>query len=114
MKVKLSVARTGDYFANSAGDVIEVSPREARRMVDAGQCVAVDDFPEEFAAFGSAKTAEEIEAEAKAAKAAKPPEVRTAEVATTDDGDDDGEPALTSPDTGDAPPVARRNRTAKK
>ncbi|MCY2962742.1 MAG: hypothetical protein NT069_03670 [Planctomycetota bacterium] len=115
MKVKLFVARTGDFFAQSAGDVVDVSPREARRMVDSGQCVAIDDFPPEYAEPGSAKTEEEIEAERKAANAVPGGEARATVAPQSDDSDDDGEPALTSPDApGDAAPIAKRNRTGKK
>ena len=38
VKVKLLVSRTG---GNNSGDVIEVSPQEAERMVAAGQCEVV-------------------------------------------------------------------------
>ena len=54
MKVKLLVARAGDMFVQNAGQVVDVSPREARRMVDSEQAEAVDKFPPEFAKPGSA------------------------------------------------------------
>ena len=41
MKVKLLVSRTGADGAQNRGDEIDVSPAEAKRMVDAGQCEIV-------------------------------------------------------------------------
>lgn len=41
VKVKLLTARSGDRFSQSAGEVIEVSPDVAKRMVDRGHAVRV-------------------------------------------------------------------------
>lgn len=50
MKVKLLVSRGGLDFSQTPGDVIEVSPEEARRMEAEGQCTPLEAYP---------KTAEE-------------------------------------------------------
>lgn len=41
MKVKLLVSRCGPAGAENRGDVIDVSPEEAERMIEAGQCELV-------------------------------------------------------------------------
>lgn len=41
MKVELLVARAGLDFSQSAGDVVEVSDDEAKRMIEAGQAKPV-------------------------------------------------------------------------
>ncbi len=41
MKVKLLVSRVTSKSAENRGDVVEVSPDEARRMIEAGQAEAV-------------------------------------------------------------------------
>lgn len=41
VKVRLIVSRAGTGFAQSAGDVIEVSDQEAKRMIAAEQAVPV-------------------------------------------------------------------------
>lgn len=41
MKIKLLVSRAGVDFAQSAGDEVEVSDAEARRMIEAGQAAPV-------------------------------------------------------------------------
>lgn len=47
MKVKLLISRAGAGFVQSAGDEIEVTAREAEKLVNAGQAiVAVDDKKE--------------------------------------------------------------------
>lgn len=39
--VKLTQGRVGDRFAQSAGDEVEVSSDEAKRLIEAGQAVPV-------------------------------------------------------------------------
>lgn len=39
VKVKLKVCRTSVHFSQNAGDMVNVSPAEAGRMVEAGQAV---------------------------------------------------------------------------
>lgn len=41
MKVKLLIGRGGPTVSNDAGDIVEVSDEEARRMIAAGQCEPV-------------------------------------------------------------------------
>ena len=41
MKIKLLVSRAGPRISQNAGDVIEVTGAEAKRMIEAGQAEAV-------------------------------------------------------------------------
>ena len=41
MKVKMLVSRSGPEICDNAGDEVEVIAEEGKRMVDAGQAVAV-------------------------------------------------------------------------
>jgi hypothetical protein len=61
MKVKLLVSRAGDTFVQQAGQVIDVTAFEARRLVDREQAEAMDKFPAEFLEPNSALTDEERE-----------------------------------------------------
>lgn len=49
MKIKLLVSRAGVGFSQNAGDEIEVSAEEAKRMVESGQAVPVGAAPKEKA-----------------------------------------------------------------
>lgn len=50
MKVKLLISRAGTGFVQSAGDVVEVSNGEAKRMIEAGQAEPVTEKPEKATA----------------------------------------------------------------
>lgn len=43
MKVRLLTSRVGYGFAQSSGDLIEVSPEDGRRMVAAGQAERIEE-----------------------------------------------------------------------
>lgn len=45
VKVKLLVSRAGISFAQSRGEIVEVSAEEAERMIAAEQAVRVGDTP---------------------------------------------------------------------
>ena len=49
MKVKLLISRAGAGFVQSAGDIIEVSDGEAKRMMEASppKCVPVREAPDQ-------------------------------------------------------------------
>ena len=43
VRVKLKTARVGDRVSQKPGDVVEVSPAEAERMLKSGQCEVLRD-----------------------------------------------------------------------
>lgn len=42
VKIQLLVSRSGPNGAQNRGDVVEVTVAEMQRMVDAGQCIAIE------------------------------------------------------------------------
>lgn len=49
MKVKLLISRGGAGFTQNAGDEVEVSEDEAKRMIEAGQAVPIAESKTETA-----------------------------------------------------------------
>ncbi|MBN2024077.1 MAG: hypothetical protein JW809_14940 [Pirellulales bacterium] len=47
MRIRLRCARAGDGWSQKPGETIDVPTGEARRMVAAGQAVALEEFPPE-------------------------------------------------------------------